>query len=151
MDQVHEVMEDELAIQERELKAKREAKEAQDRTDRAREAFLAKWPSSSKITSTIDIINKELDSDEHTKLLVFSQWTSMLDLLEKPFSDAGIVFLRYDGSLSVPEREQVLAQFREEPECRVLMCSLKCASLGLNLTNASHVIIVDPWYFTTSY
>jgi SNF2 family DNA or RNA helicase len=55
---------------------------------------------------------------------------SMLDLVEVPLREAGWQFGRYDGSLSLKARERVLAEFKTDPHCNVLLMSLKCGSLG---------------------
>jgi len=71
-----------------------------------------------------------------------------------PLNIAKIPFTRYDGKMSLKEKEDSLEEFRTEPKCRVMLMSLKCGGLGLNLTCASRVIITDPWfslYFTLLY
>ena len=98
---------------------------------------------STKIRRVLKLLHAE--SDQH-KFIVFSQFTSMLDLIE-PFLDRdGLVYARYDGKMRNDLREASLDRLRDEPETRVLLCSLKCGSLGLNLTAASRVIILEPFW-----
>lgn len=98
---------------------------------------------SAKIREMIRILDKEVD--EH-KFIIFSQFTTMLDLME-PFLDRhGFQFTRYDGSMRNDEREESLCRLRKDPETRILLCSLKCGSLGLNLTAATRVIIMEPFF-----
>ncbi|BBG92463.1 Helicase protein with RING/U-box domain, partial [Prunus dulcis] len=75
-----------------------------------------------------------------------SQWTAFLDLLETPMKKRGIGFLRFDGKLSQTQRERVLNEFNETRQKMVLLTSLKTGGVGLNLTAASNVFIMDPWW-----
>ncbi|KAF5853212.1 hypothetical protein GGP41_001771 [Bipolaris sorokiniana] len=98
---------------------------------------------STKIRQLLAILEKE--TDEH-KVIVFSQFTSMLDLIEPFLNRAGYNFTRYDGSMRNDLREASLQKLREDKRTRVLLCSLKCGSLGLNLTAASRVVIMEPFW-----
>ncbi|OCK73707.1 hypothetical protein K432DRAFT_264074, partial [Lepidopterella palustris CBS 459.81] len=80
------------------------------------------------------------------KVIVFSQFTSMLDLVEPFLRRNGYVFTRYDGSMRNDLREASLNKLRTDKRTRVLLCSLKCGSLGLNLTAASRVVILEPFW-----
>lgn len=106
-------------------------------------------PGSSQIVASAKIreLSRILHAEarEH-KFIVFSQFTSMLDLIEPFLRKDGFKFTRYDGSMRNDEREASLRRLREEPSCRVLLCSLKCGSLGLNLTAATRVVIVEPFW-----
>jgi superfamily II DNA or RNA helicase len=98
--------------------------------------------SSSKITLLLEQLEKSMDNDH--KSLVFSQWTSLLDFIEVELAERGISFLRIDGSTR--DRQTIVDQFQEQSEPKVLLMSLKAAGVGLNLTAADHVFIVDPWW-----
>eukprot|EP00698_Gefionella_okellyi_P026308 TRINITY_DN9965_c0_g2_i1.p1 TRINITY_DN9965_c0_g2~~TRINITY_DN9965_c0_g2_i1.p1 ORF type:complete len:867 (+),score=151.98 TRINITY_DN9965_c0_g2_i1:209-2809(+) len=80
------------------------------------------------------------------KIVVFSQWTSFLDLLEAGLSDAGIVHLRFDGSMSSTKQNEVLETFRQQADIPVILISLHAGGVGINLTVANHVLLCDPWY-----
>ncbi len=82
-------------------------------------------------------------ADGH-KALVFSQWTSMLDRVERELDGAGIRFTRLDGSTR--DRAQVVAEFQSEGGPPVMLLSLKAGGTGLNLTAADHVFLLDPWW-----
>ncbi|KAK4199749.1 putative ATP-dependent helicase [Triangularia verruculosa] len=99
---------------------------------------------SAKIRELLSILRKE--AHEH-KFIVFSQFTSMLDLIE-PFlrSQPGMKAVRYDGKMPNDAREAALRALRTDPHTRILLCSLKCGSLGLNLTAATRVVIVEPFW-----
>lgn len=83
------------------------------------------------------------------KALVFSQFTSMLDLLERDFSKNNIACLRLDGSTPVDKRQELVNRFNENdsPE-KVFLISLKAGNAGLNLTAADYVFLFDPWWNT---
>lgn len=98
---------------------------------------------STKIRHVLKLLHQE--SSKH-KFIVFSQFTSMLDLIEPFLNRDGLIFTRYDGSMKNELREASLERLRNEERTRVLLCSLKCGSLGLNLTAASRVIILEPFW-----
>ncbi|KAF2494540.1 hypothetical protein BU16DRAFT_589455 [Lophium mytilinum] len=98
---------------------------------------------STKIRHLLEILEKE--TPEH-KVIVFSQFTSMLDLIEPFLRRNGYSFTRYDGSMRNDLREASLQKLRNDKQTRVLLCSLKCGSLGLNLTAASRVVILEPFW-----
>ena len=81
---------------------------------------------------------------EGHKALVFSQWTSLLDLIEPHLRTATIGFARLDGSTL--DRAGVVAQFQDATGPPVLLISLKAGGTGLNLTAADHVFLMDPWW-----
>jgi SNF2 family DNA or RNA helicase len=107
------------------------------------EAHLATIASSTKIKHLLKILGKE--AAEH-KFIVFSQFTSMLDLIEPFLKQKGFKFTRYDGSMRNDMREASLHKLRNDKSCRILLCSLKCGSLGLNLTAATRVVILEPFW-----
>ncbi|PHH75649.1 hypothetical protein CDD80_2202 [Ophiocordyceps camponoti-rufipedis] len=102
----------------------------------------AKAPSS-KITRLLHLLTTEAPTH---KFIVFSQFTSMLDLVEPHVHRAGLHPRRYDGSMPNDEREESLRLLRSDAAVRVLLCSLKCGSLGLNLTAATRVVILEPFW-----
>ncbi|EON68641.1 hypothetical protein W97_07899 [Coniosporium apollinis CBS 100218] len=103
----------------------------------------SKLIASTKIRHLIEILTKE--TPDH-KVIVFSQFTSMLDLIEPFLRAASFTYTRYDGSMRNDAREASLTKLRTDPRTRVLLCSLKCGSLGLNLTAASRVVILEPFW-----
>jgi SNF2 family DNA or RNA helicase len=103
----------------------------------------AKHAPSTKVRQLLRILHKE--TPQH-KTIVFSQFTTMLDLIEPHLKATNMRFVRYDGSMRPDAREQSLNSLRSDPKTRILLCSLKCGSLGLNLTAASRVVIVEPFW-----
>lgn len=84
------------------------------------------------------------------KAIVFSQWTSMLDLLEVPLKKSCIQYRRLDGTMSVLARDKAVNDFKTLPEVTVMIMSLKAASLGLNMVAACHVLLLDLWWNPTT-
>eukprot|EP01084_Bolivina_argentea_P063551 116009_1 len=83
------------------------------------------------------------------KIIVFSQFTTMLAILERVLRKYGLNYLMYDGSKTRQQRKDIIAQFKEDAAYNsipVMLMSLKCAALGLNLTVANHVIFCDLWW-----
>ncbi|RDW75060.1 DNA repair protein-1 [Coleophoma cylindrospora] len=107
------------------------------------EAKLSTVIASTKINHLLRILGKEVA--QH-KFIVFSQFTSMLDLIEPFLRQKGFKFTRYDGSMRNDMREASLDRLRNDDNCRILLCSLKCGSLGLNLTAATRVVILEPFW-----
>ncbi|PSS03487.1 SNF2 family N-terminal domain-domain-containing protein [Coniella lustricola] len=99
--------------------------------------------SSAKIREMIKILEREVH--QH-KFIIFSQFTSMLDLVEPYLDTKRFKYARYDGSMKNDAREESLHRLRNNAQTRILLCSLKCGSLGLNLTAATRVIIVEPFW-----
>jgi len=82
-------------------------------------------------------------ADGH-KALVFSQWTSLLDLVEPHLNAADIAHVRLDGSTR--DRASVVNRFQDQDGPPVMLVSLKAGGTGLNLTAADHVFLLDPWW-----
>ncbi len=97
---------------------------------------------SSKIEALLDALD-DAAADGH-KAIVFSQWTSLLDLIEAQLGAHQIAFERLDGSTR--DRGAVVERFQAEGGPPVLLSSLKAGGTGLNLTAADHVFLMDPWW-----
>jgi superfamily II DNA or RNA helicase len=97
---------------------------------------------SAKVEQLLESL-EDAAADGH-KALVFSQWTSLLDLVEPHLQRAGVAFLRLDGSTR--DRGGVVARFQDEGGPPVMLISLKAGGTGLNLTAADHVFLMDPWW-----
>ncbi|CAO3702084.1 unnamed protein product [Rhizopus stolonifer] len=125
-------------IMEEEKKTEEETKELQK---------IAEMHSSAKVDRMLQIL---LETSQKTnnkdKTIVFSQFTAMLDLLEKPLKSNEIKYLRYDGSMNIRQRAEAVKNFFDDPTISVLLVSTKCGSLGLNLTCANRVILLDVWW-----
>jgi SNF2 family DNA or RNA helicase len=82
---------------------------------------------------------------EH-KLLIFSQFTEMLQLIKQEFENNGVSFCYLDGSTSLPNRKEQVNKFQEDESVKAFLISLKAGGVGLNLTVADYVYLVDPWW-----
>ncbi|KZF23424.1 hypothetical protein L228DRAFT_209965 [Xylona heveae TC161] len=80
------------------------------------------------------------------KSVVFSGWTSHLDLIQIALDDNGIKYARLDGKMSRVQRSAALETFREDPTVRVILVSIAAGGLGLNLTSASRVYMMEPQF-----
>jgi superfamily II DNA or RNA helicase len=98
--------------------------------------------SSSKVEALVEALGTAVE--EGHKALVFSQWTSLLDLIEPALKEAGLRFERLDGSTA--DRGGVTARFQSPEGAPVMLLSLKAGGTGLNLTAADHVFLMDPWW-----
>lgn len=83
-------------------------------------------------------------ADGGHKALVFSQFTGMLDLVQQRLVEKDISFVRLDGRTR--KREELVTAFQEDPSIQVFLISLKAGGVGLNLTAASYVYLLDPWW-----
>jgi len=82
--------------------------------------------------------------DEGHKALVFSQFTTFLGLLRRQLDAEGIPYLYLDGRTR--DRQERVEKFQSDPECPLFLISLKAGGLGLNLTAADYVYLLDPWW-----
>lgn len=80
------------------------------------------------------------------KALVFSQFLGMLALIKAKLDELGVKYEYFDGSTSAPDREKAIQSFQNDESVRVFLISLKAGGVGLNLTAADYVYIVDPWW-----
>jgi superfamily II DNA or RNA helicase len=80
------------------------------------------------------------------KALIFSQFLGMLALIRQKLEHLGVKYEYFDGSTSVTDRQKAIDNFQNNTECRVFLISLKAGGVGLNLTAADYVYIVDPWW-----
>ncbi|KAF7728830.1 DNA helicase rad5 [Apophysomyces ossiformis] len=104
-----------------------------------------------KSSTKIDAMLRHLRQygKEGRKTVVFSQFTSFLDIIEVALKRAGTDFERLDGTQSQAHREKVLARFSSNDPSKssdVLLISLRAGGIGLNLTCASRVLMMDPWW-----
>jgi SNF2 family DNA or RNA helicase len=80
------------------------------------------------------------------KLLIFSQFTEMLGLIRDEFDKNSISYCYLDGSTPLNQRKEQVSKFQEDESIKAFLISLKAGGVGLNLTVADYVYIVDPWW-----
>ena len=106
---------------------------------------------SAKIAALMSHLKKIRKEDQTVKSVVFSQFTSFLDLIAPALSRENIPHLRFDGAMTQKARAAVLADFALTPSQKskqgcVLLLSLRAGGVGLNLTMARRVFMMDPWW-----
>jgi SNF2 family DNA or RNA helicase len=104
------------------------------------------WMTSAKIEKAVEILEEIKESRSGEKTIIFSQFTSLLDLLEVPINRRGWKYRRYDGSMNPRGRNESVLEFTDKPDCDIMLVSLKAGNAGLNLVAASQVIIFDPFW-----
>lgn len=92
----------------------------------------------------IDEILEDVTPDH--KVLLFSSFTGMLQLVAERIEERGIEFAYLDGKMSQDKRQNAVQAFQERESCRIFLISLKAGGTGLNLTAADYVYILDPWW-----
>jgi SNF2 family DNA or RNA helicase len=99
------------------------------------------------VSVKLDEIGREITENiSNHKALVFSQFLGMLALIRAKLEELGVDYEYFDGSTSAPDREKAIQRFQNDENCRVFLISLKAGGVGLNLTAADYVYIVDPWW-----
>lgn len=100
---------------------------------------------SSKTDALMSIL-KASRRDPKSKVVIFSQWTSFLNIIQHQLDDAGMKYARIDGTMPAHVRDASMAALDSDPETRVLLASLSVCSVGLNLVAADTVILADSWW-----
>ncbi|KAI8946214.1 hypothetical protein F4801DRAFT_596839 [Xylaria longipes] len=107
---------------------------------------MENWTSSSKIELLVHELHRLRSDNASHKSIIFSQFTTMLQLIEWRLRRAGITTVMLDGSMTPAQRQASIKHFMEKPEVECFLVSLKAGGVALNLTEASQVFIVDPWW-----
>ncbi|HRK29688.1 MAG TPA: DEAD/DEAH box helicase, partial [Tepidisphaeraceae bacterium] len=98
--------------------------------------------SSAKLDALVPQIEEVID--EGHKVLVFSQFTSFLSIVRKKLDARGVTYEYLDGKTN--DRQARVRRFQNDPDCKLFLISLKAGGLGLNLTQAEYVFLLDPWW-----
>ncbi|KAJ4813182.1 hypothetical protein LUZ62_025748 [Rhynchospora pubera] len=107
---------------------------------------LSNFKTSTKIEALKEEIRKMVEHDGSAKGIVFSQFTSFLDLIHFSLRQSDIKCVQLVGSMSLTEREKAINTFTNDSDCKIFLMSLKAGGVALNLTVASHVFLMDPWW-----
>ncbi|KAF8560208.1 hypothetical protein OG21DRAFT_1401688 [Imleria badia] len=107
--------------------------------------YSANYDPDSIEVEMVDGEGKRVD-DGIIKTVVFSQWTSMLDKIEDALDAAGIRYERLDGTMKRDDRTRAMDALKYDPACEILLVSLKAGGVGLNLTAAQRVYLMDPYW-----
>lgn len=100
---------------------------------------------SAKMNKVLELINDIFSKSADEKVIVFSLFTSTFDLMGHLLRQHSIKFLRYDGTMNIDEKNRTIQEFYQG-DARVLLISLKAGNVGLTLTCANHVVLMDPFW-----
>ncbi len=102
-------------------------------------------PGYSSNLKTLDDLLGSLLAEDDRKIVLFSEWTTMLGLIEKMIARRGTEYVRLDGSVPQKRRQALVQQFQKDPDCRLFIAT-NAGATGLNLQAANTVVNVDlPW------
>ena len=104
--------------------------------------------SSGKLRQCINLVTDAIESGH--KILIFSSYTSMFEIIEKELDKLNIEYFKLVGDTPVSKRIEMVDEFNNKPEIKVFLISLKAGGTGLNLTSADVVIHYDPWWNVSS-
>ncbi|MBN1685167.1 MAG: DEAD/DEAH box helicase [Spirochaetales bacterium] len=99
---------------------------------------------SSKLDAVIEKLDESVSKGH--KILVFSQYVRILQMLKERVEQERWAYCYLDGSISSGKRKTVIDEFQNNPEVSVFLISLKAGGVGINLTEADYVFLVDPWW-----
>uniref|UniRef100_A0A8C7F806 Helicase like transcription factor n=1 Tax=Oncorhynchus kisutch TaxID=8019 RepID=A0A8C7F806_ONCKI len=108
--------------------------------------LLENWRSSSKVEALMSSLLRLRSEDDSIRSLVVSQFTRFLTILEIPLREEGFKFVRLDGTMSQKRRAQVIQEFQSDAPGSplIMLLSLKAGGVGINLSAASRVFLMDP-------
>ncbi|XP_067471478.1 helicase-like transcription factor isoform X2 [Thunnus thynnus] len=129
-----------------EIKASELVEFPQEEIEEENSANSVKWRTSSKVQALMGNLFRLRSEDSSVKCLVVSQFTRFLNILATPLREHGFSFVRLDGTMSQKKRAQVIQEFQSSAadSPSIMLLSLKAGGVGLNLTAASHVFLMDP-------
>ncbi|KAG8099857.1 hypothetical protein GUJ93_ZPchr0013g37002 [Zizania palustris] len=107
---------------------------------------LEDFQTSTKIDALKEEVRNMIERDGSAKGIVFSQFTSFLDLIEFSLEKSGIKCVQLNGKMNFVAKGRAIDTFTNDPDCRIFLMSLKAGGVALNLTVASHVFLMDPWW-----
>lgn len=111
---------------------------------------VSDFENSAKMNSMMDLLKQWREETPDDKVVIYSQWTKCIDLLEGALERESFRSLRYDGQMDREERSSVIKRFKKHGGPNILIVSLKCGGVGLNLVEANRVICFDPaWNYAT--
>ncbi|KAG0707588.1 SNF2 family N-terminal domain-containing protein [Suillus ampliporus] len=113
------------------------------------EVFLRRndFRSSTKLDALVQNLRRLRDQDPYFRAVVFSQFTSFLSLISVALDRERLSWYRFDGSMDIKKRNAAISEFKQnERKPKILIVSLKAGGVGLNLTSANHVFMMDCWW-----
>ncbi|EUC50623.1 hypothetical protein COCMIDRAFT_67310, partial [Bipolaris oryzae ATCC 44560] len=102
-------------------------------------------PSAKTIAVKSQIMNW-IKENPNVKIIVYTQFLAMVQILRRVCKNEGWKSVQYHGKMSFTARDNAIRSFAEQGDIRIMLASMHCGGLGLNLTMASKVIFIDPWW-----
>ena len=99
---------------------------------------------SGKLNQCVELVKDAVQSGH--KILLFSGYTSMFEIIEQALKKEGINYFKLTGKTSIKDRFELIEQFNNDENLKVFLISLKAGGTGINLTSADMVIHYDPWW-----
>lgn len=100
---------------------------------------------SSKTEALLKILQATL-KNKGSKVIIFSQWTSFLTVIQRQLEEVGHAYTRVDGSMTTAQRDAAIRALDHDPATRIMLASLGVCSVGLNLVAADTVVLADSWW-----
>ncbi|KAJ9628043.1 hypothetical protein H2203_003265 [Taxawa tesnikishii (nom. ined.)] len=124
-----------------------------EKNRKKRESDVSDWidewgevmPSAKTMAVKAQVLNW-LEEDPTTKIIIYTQFLPMVRILAKVCKTEQWGYCKYTGAMEHDARSKSIKEFADSPDKSILLASLKCGGLGLNLTMASRVICIDPWW-----
>eukprot|EP00741_Cyanophora_paradoxa_P012598 tig00020614_g12173.t1 len=101
---------------------------------------------STKLEALLLDLDRARREDAGVKAVVFTQWVAFMRLIQRALEAAGVSYVRLDGAMPAKQRAAAIDSFQKDPSVAVFLISLKAGGQGLNLTAASRVYLMDPWW-----
>lgn len=105
--------------------------------------LMPRFLPSTKMKHMMKQLRQLVEERPDEKTLIVSQWTGCLSLVSDYLAEAGIIHVKYQGDMNRPKRDQAVRVFMSKDKARVMLMSMKCGGVGLNLTRANNVISLD--------
>ncbi|KAI2626244.1 hypothetical protein GGS21DRAFT_280014 [Xylaria nigripes] len=97
-------------------------------------------------TDQLELLVEKHLQDPQSKVVIFSQWTSFLNIIEVVLKEKNISCVRLEGKMDIKHRDEAVKKLNEDPQTRVMLASLHAAGVGVNLTAADTIILTDCWW-----
>ncbi|ETI37904.1 hypothetical protein F443_16247 [Phytophthora nicotianae P1569] len=104
------------------------------------------FQSSTKIEALMQELELMRARDPSGKAIIFSQFVNMLDIIQHRLQLGGVNCVKLSGNMSISVRDRTIKAFRDDPTVTAFLISLKAGGVALNLTVASHIFLMDPWW-----
>jgi len=109
------------------------------------EEALDQETKSSKTEALLKILHATLKKDG-SKVIIFSQWTSFLTVIQRQLDESKYTYTRIDGTMNTAQRDAAIRALDHDPNTRIMLASLAVCSVGLNLVSADTVVLADSWW-----